>query len=117
MAKTNLLFISSYTELGGGESALLTLAQQLDPTRFCPHLLVPRAGQLSERWQAQGWPVHILKWRGATVYFVPTIWARLPISHAIEQLIREQNIQLVHSDYHTLPMALPAAERAGIPAI
>jgi glycosyltransferase involved in cell wall biosynthesis len=114
---TNLLFISSYTELGGGETALLTLAQQLDKTRFCLHLLVPRAGQLGERWSANGWPVHILPWRGATVYFVPAIWARLPISQSIEQLIREQNIHLVHSDYHTFPMARPAAERAGIPAI
>jgi glycosyltransferase involved in cell wall biosynthesis len=110
----NLLFVSSYTELGGGESWLLTLAQHLDSTRFCPHLLVPKHGQLSERWSARGWPVHVMPWRGATVYFVPAVWARLPISHSIEQLVREHAIDLVHSDYHTLPMALPATERAGI---
>jgi glycosyltransferase involved in cell wall biosynthesis len=114
---TNLLFVSSYTELGGGETALVTLAQNLDPARFRPHLLVPRAGQLSERWGSLGWPVHVLPWRGATVYFVPAIWARLPMSQRIEQLIREQDIHLLHSDYHTLPLALPAAERAGIPAL
>lgn len=113
----NLLFASSYTELGGGETALLTLAQQLDPARFRPHLLIPREGQLGERWRAQGWPVHIISWRGATVYFIPAIWARLPVTRQIEALIREHNIHAAHSDYHTLPMVMPAAERAGIPTL
>ncbi|MBI5667761.1 MAG: glycosyltransferase family 4 protein [Chloroflexi bacterium] len=113
----NLLFASSYTELGGGETALLALAGALDPARYRPHLLVPREGQLAERWRANGWPAHVLPYRGASVYFVPALWARLPISHRIEHLIREQNIHAAHSDYHTLPMLLPAAERAGIPAL
>ncbi|MBC7869788.1 MAG: glycosyltransferase, partial [Chitinophagaceae bacterium] len=113
----NLLFVSSYSDLGGGETALMALATHLDLKRFRPHLLVPRNGQLAEAWQAQGWPVHILPWRGATTYFIPAVWARLPISYQIEKLIREQHIQIVHSDYHTLPMVMPAAEREGIPAI
>lgn len=113
----NLLFASSYTELGGGETALLTLVENLDPAQFCPHLLVPREGQLSARWRAHGWPVHVFPWRGATVYFVPFVWARLPISRLMERLLRDQQIHAVHSDYHTLPMLLPAAERAGIPTL
>ncbi len=56
-------------------------------------------------------------WRGATTYFIPFLWAQLPISRTIGRLIREHHISIVHSDYHTLPMALPAAERAGIPAL
>jgi glycosyltransferase involved in cell wall biosynthesis len=113
----NLLFVSSYSDLGGGETSLLALASHLNPARFQPHLLVPREGQLAEAWRTHGWPVHVTPWRGATTYFIPAIWARLPISRRIEALIREQKIQVVHSDYHTLPMALPAAERADIPAI
>ncbi|MBZ0298902.1 MAG: glycosyltransferase, partial [Anaerolineae bacterium] len=113
----HLLFASSYTGLGGGETALVTLAQHLDPARFCPHLLVPREGQLSERWRSFGWPVHVMPWRGATVYFVPAVWSRLPVSGRIERLIREQDIRAAHSDYHSLPMLLPAAERAGVPAL
>jgi glycosyltransferase involved in cell wall biosynthesis len=113
----NLLFVSSYSNLGGGETALLTLAKHLDPARFRPHLLVPREGQLAEGWRAAGWQVHVMPWRGATVYFVPAIWARLPMTRRIEALIREQDIDAVHSDYHTLPMVMPAAERAGIPAL
>jgi len=113
----NLLFVSSYTDLGGGETALLALASHLDPARFRPHLLVPREGQLSDAWRAKGWPVHITPWRGATVYFVPAIWARLPITRRIERLIRENDIRAIHSDYHTLPMVIPAAERVGIPPL
>lgn len=109
--------MSSYTDLGGGETALLTLASHLDPTRFNPHLLVPREGQLAEAWRAHGWPVHIIPWRGATIYFIPAIWARLPISHHIASLIRAHDIRAIHSDYHTLPMLIPAAERAGIPPL
>lgn len=117
MAIINILFASSYTELGGGETALLTLAQQLDPARFRLHLLLPREGQLGERWREQGWPVHIMPWRGATIYFIPALWGQLPITRRIEMLMRENDIYVAHSDYHTLPMVMPAAERAGIPTI
>lgn len=117
MKATQLLFVSSYTDLGGGESALLTLAQQLDPQRYQPHLLVPHEGQLSNAWRKQGWPVHVRPYRGASTWFVPALWAHLPISRSIEALIREQDIRALHSDYHSLPMALPAAERTSIPAL
>jgi glycosyltransferase involved in cell wall biosynthesis len=113
----NVLFATHYTGLGGGETALLALAQQLDPARYRPHLLVPREGQLAERWRAQGWPVYSTHWRGATVYFVPSAWAQFPVTRRIEQLIRDEQIDIVHSDYHTLPMALPAARRAGVPIV
>lgn len=113
----NLLFASSYTGLGGGETWLLTLASQLDPVRYQPHLLVPAEGGLAAQWRARNWPVHIMPYRGATTFFIPSIWARLPTSHKIEALIREHDIRVLHSDYHTLPFALPAAERAGIPTI
>lgn len=115
--RVHVLFISSYTNLGGGETALLNLVEHLDHQRFMPHLLVREDGQLAEAWRGHNWPVHITPWRGASVYFIPAIWAQFPIAHRIERIIRENNIHLVHSDYHTLPMALPAAERAGIPLL
>lgn len=115
--RIHLLFVSSYIDLGGGETALLNLADHLDSHRFLPHLLTRAEGQLSVAWRSRGWPVHLLAYRGATTYFVPFIWARLPISRQIEALIRRERIAALHSDYHTLPMAAPAAERAGIPAL
>lgn len=116
MAAQAILFTSWYTGLGGGETDLLVLAAQLAPD-YTPHLLLPHEGQLSARWREQGWPVHIVPFRGATTYFVPAVWARLPVVQKIERLLRTHPIRLLHSDYHTLPMAFPAAQRAGIPTV
>ena len=115
----NILFITTYVGLGGGETSLLTLVEaltKLDPT-IQPHLLVPHEGQLADRWRANGWIVHVDHWRGATTYFVPAIWARFPITGRIARLIREQGIHAVHSDYHSLPFALPAAQSARVPLV
>jgi len=114
---SNLLFVSSYADLGGGETALLALAAYLDSARYHPHLLVPREGQLAQIWRARGWPVHVTPWRGATTWFIPPVWARLPITYKIEQIMRENDIRAIHSDYHSLPMVIPAAEREGIPTL
>lgn len=110
----NILFVSWYVGLGGGETDLLTLAQHLDRERYQLHLLLPYAGQLSEAWPG---PTHILHWRGASVYFVPAIWGRFPVGKRIEALLREQKIDLIHCDYHTLPMVLPAARKLNLPVI
>lgn len=117
MAPIPLLFVSSYVGLGGGETDLLTLAKTLDPAHYRLHLLLPYEGQLSERWRALGGAVHSTHWRGATIYFIPALWAQFPITRRIEQIIRAHGIRAVHSDYHTLPMALPAARRVGIPLL
>jgi glycosyltransferase involved in cell wall biosynthesis len=113
----NILFASWYTDLGGGETALLALAGALDPARCRLHLLVPREGRLAERWRANGWPVHSLAYRGASLYFIPALWARLPVVGRMERLLRDHDIHATHSDYHTLPMLLPAAEWAGVPVL
>ena len=117
MSAHDILFVTTYSGLGGGETSLLTLVEHLDPARYRPHLLVPAQGQLSERWGANGWPTHFTPWRGASVYFLPALWMRFPVVSRIEALIREQNIRLVHSDYHSLPFALAAARRTGIPCV
>lgn len=62
------------------ETSLLTLVEQLDPARFVPHLLIPHDGQLAERWRAHGWPVHMRPFRGASVYFIPALYAQFPNS-------------------------------------
>ena len=117
MARQNLLFSTTYVGLGGGETSLLTLVEHLDPARFVPHLLIPHEGQLADRWRAHGWPVYIIPFRGASVYFIPALYALFPIRRRIEQLIRASDIHAVHSDYHTLPFVLPAARAAHVPLV
>ena len=110
-----ILFTSWYTGLGGGETDLLALAEALDPERYEPHLLTPSEGKLSERWRAAGWPAQIIPYRGASTYFVPAIWARFPVVRRFADLLIQQRIELVQSEYHTLPLIAPAARQAGVP--
>ena len=111
-----VLFASWYTGLGGGEADLLTLAKALDRSRYEPHLLAPAQGSLPDRWRETGLPVHILPYRGASTWFIPAVWARFPVVQRMTELLRRQKIDLVQSDYHTLPLIAGAARKAGIPA-
>jgi glycosyltransferase involved in cell wall biosynthesis len=116
--KRNLLFISAYTGLGGGESVQLNLMGALDPDCYTLHLVCPREGQLPEAARRVGVTTHIIPYRGITTWFIPAIWKRFPISRKIGDLICELNIEAVHSDYHSLPFAVAAGQRAGgIPVI
>ncbi|MBN2469377.1 MAG: glycosyltransferase family 4 protein [Anaerolineae bacterium] len=110
-----VLFASSYTGLGGGETSLLALAEYLDPARWTPHLLIRAEGQLADRWRAGGWPLHVMAWRPAFPLFVPALWARLPRVTALTVLLRQERFAAVHADYHSLPLLAPACRRAGIP--
>ena len=113
---TRILFASWYTGLGGGETDLLSLTAALDE-RWQSHLLLPSPGKLGERWRAQGWQVHIIPYRGATAFFVPQIWSRFPVVRRFARLLKAESIDLVHSDYHTLPFIAAAAQLAKVPLV
>jgi len=110
-----VLFTSWYSGVGGGETDLLSLAESLDLSRYTPHLLLPREGKLGDKWQAMGFPVHYDQWRGASTFFIPAIWGRFPIVKRLQTLLVEQKIDLLHVDYHMLPMAVAASRAVNIP--
>ena len=110
-----ILFASWYSGLGGGETDLLALLDALTPGKYECHLLLPREGKLAHAWRSLGGRAHILPYRGATTYFVPALWARLPAVKRFANLMRRERIDLAHSDYHSLPMLAPAARHLGIP--
>ena len=109
-----ILFTSWYRGLGGGETDLLTLADALAGDYDC-HLLLPRDGELGAQWRLAGRQTHIIGYRGASTYFVPAIWARFRVVRRMADLLKGQRINLVHADYHTLPLIAPAARRARVP--
>lgn len=111
----NILLTSWYSGLGGGETDLTSLAAELDLTQWRPHLLLPREGLLADKWREMGFPLHVLAYRGASTFFIPPLWTHFPIVKRIVNLIRNHDIDLVHSEYHTLPFAYAAARRVGIP--
>jgi glycosyltransferase involved in cell wall biosynthesis len=112
-----ILFASWYIGLGGGETDLLMFASDLAQMDYELHLLVPREGQLSAQWRARGWKVHVVAFRGASTYFVPFIWSRFPIANKIAQLVQHENIELIHSDYHSLPYCAGASRQTGVPCV
>ncbi len=115
MGMIRVLFCSWYSGLGGGETDLLTLVEALDKSRYEPHLLLPAEGKLSDRWRGAGLPLHTLPYRGASTWFIPAVWQRFPVVRRMSELLRRQKIDLVQSDYHTLPLIAPAARSVGIP--
>ena len=110
-----ILFTSWYRGLGGGETDLLTLADALAADDYESQLLLPRDGQLGQHWRQTGRQTHIIGYRGASTYFVPAIWARFRVVRRMADLLNRERIDLVHADYHTLPLIAPAARRAGVP--
>jgi glycosyltransferase involved in cell wall biosynthesis len=113
----NLLFVTTYAGMGGGESLQINLLRALDRERFTPHLLTPKPGVFSETASALGVLTHHIPYRGTSTFFLPQLWARFPITRKLRTFLRDQAIQAVISDYHTLPYIVPAAEALNIPVI
>ncbi len=117
MTARNLLFITTYTGIGGGESLTLNLMNALDRVRFTPHLLTPQTGKFPEAATKLGVQVAHLPFRGTSTFFVPILWARLPIVAKLRAHLTHNAISAVISDYHSLPFIVPAARRLNIPVI
>lgn len=117
MTRRRLLFISHYTGRGGGESVQLNLMAELAGRGFTLHLVTPQIGQFSEAAARLGVQIHTIPFRGASTYFVPALYTRLPIVSKLIAVLRESQIDVIHSDYHALPFAVGAGERAGVPVI
>jgi glycosyltransferase involved in cell wall biosynthesis len=113
----NILFISTYTGIGGGENLQLNLMRALDHKRYSLHLLTPKSGAFTEAASSLGVVIHTIPFRGTSTFFVPSIWSHFPIVAKLNHFLRENNIQVVFSDYHSLPFIVPAGERNNIPVI
>jgi glycosyltransferase involved in cell wall biosynthesis len=117
VTQRNLLFVSSYTGLGGGERIQLNLMEALDRQRYALHLVVPADGQFARAARDLGVTTHILPFRGATTWFVPALWKRFPIARRLTDLVQRLDIHAIHSNYHALPFAVAAGQRAYIPVL
>ncbi len=113
----NVLFITAYNGIGGGETMQLNLMRALDHSQYRLHLLTPRRGAFQEAAEALGVTVHAIRYRGTTTAFIPGLWSRFPIVGRLRVLLHEEHIQVVISDYHSLPFIIPAAKSLVIPVI
>jgi glycosyltransferase involved in cell wall biosynthesis len=115
--KHNLLFISAYSGLGGGESVQLNLMKALDPDRYALHLVGPRDGQWPNAARQIGVTFHPVRYRGINTWFIPAIYKQFPISRKIAALARDIRAHALHTDYHSLPFAVAAGQALNIPVI
>ncbi|MBF6588995.1 MAG: glycosyltransferase family 4 protein [Ktedonobacterales bacterium] len=103
-----VLFLHPSDELYGSDQVLLNLVRGLDRTRFEPLVVlgndVAYEGRLSKELAASGIACrHMSLAIARRKYFTPTglfgFWRRLRAStHAVAQLIREERIDLIHSN-------------------
>ncbi len=114
---TNLLFITAYNGIGGGETVQLNLMRALAPGRYHVHLLTPRHGDFQKAAAELGITTHTLPYRGTTTVFVPALWAATPVVGKLRSLLERETIHVIISDYHSLPFVVPAANVLGIPVI
>ncbi|MEL7673265.1 MAG: glycosyltransferase family 4 protein [Chloroflexota bacterium] len=112
-----LLFVSAYTGLGGGESVQLNLMGALDRAQWALHLATPREGQLPQAARALGVKTHVVPYRGVPTWFAPPVWRRLPAARRLASLARAIGADAIHTDYHSLPFAVAAAQSNRIPVI
>ncbi|HRE47731.1 MAG TPA: glycosyltransferase family 4 protein [Aggregatilineales bacterium] len=113
----NLLYITIYSGIGGGETLLLNLMGALDRDTYRQFLITPQRGKFPEKAAALGVQTVAIPFRGASTFFVPALWGRFPITQKLRHYLREQHIDAVISDYHALPFIVPAAESLAIPVL
>src|SRR5258708_23846440 len=115
--RINLLFITIYTGIGGGETLQLNLMRSLDHERYGLHLLTPREGDVPREAAALGVNTHVSPYRGTATFFLPGLWSRFPIVDKLRTFLRDHQIHAILTDYHSLPFIVPAAEALRIPVI
>jgi glycosyltransferase involved in cell wall biosynthesis len=113
LSALKVAFVSSYTGLGGGETSLLSLLGAFERARVEPILLCPREGQLPEAARRLGVAVQIVPWRPANAFFLPRPAARTSGAAALRAKFEETGAVVVHSDFHTLPLAVGAQAGRG----
>jgi glycosyltransferase involved in cell wall biosynthesis len=113
----NVLFITAYNGIGGGEAMQLNIMRALDRRQYCVHLLTPQRGAFQEAADAAAVTTHSIRYRGTTTAFIPGLWSRFPIVGQLRTLLDQENIRVIVSDYHSLPFIIPAAQPLQIPVI
>jgi glycosyltransferase involved in cell wall biosynthesis len=99
-----VLYLQSNSEIGGSDISLLRIVENLDRSRFCPVVVLPSPGPLTEEFQRHGAKVfsvpEMLKLttrKGQLYHF--TYLANYPFAVArLLRLIRDERIDLIHTN-------------------
>jgi glycosyltransferase involved in cell wall biosynthesis len=120
MSRVRILYLQSTSETGGSDISLLRIVQKLDKNRFQAFVALPSDGPLVDQLEDAGCEVFILSdmkkltTRRGKRYFLSYLLNYPRAVLAILRLIREQKIDLVHTNtLHNL-YGFMAARLAGL---
>ncbi|MBI4811525.1 MAG: glycosyltransferase family 4 protein [Ignavibacteriales bacterium] len=110
--KRKVLFISLYTEIGGGEIGLFHLLENLDKSRYQPIVIFNKSGPLVEKLGKIGIQTTIIPFVVAMLQqcIIPRIfWSNFKASLEIKRYIKRQQIDIIQcSDVLSLLLLFPA---------
>lgn len=119
MGKTQykILFINDTSCFSGGADTLLfSLLKSLDKNRFTINVTVPSRGNISERLQELGCGVERIRLPSMRKINGVPLW--IPTIYRLSQLIRREEINLIHAySFWKLPFAYAASRLTGIPCV
>lgn len=121
-SKATLLFVQPTSEVGGSDLALLRLVRGLDKRAYRPIIALPGPGPLAGKIAAAGGEVRHVPMPPLRRTLNPLVQGRfaagfLPAISSLQQLIREEGVDIVHSNSLFTPYGGAASRRCGKPHV
>ncbi len=115
--KIKVLFLTYHSEMGGGETILLSLIGKLDRSKFEPVVVVPKKGQLTSQLKKQNVKTYIVPLSGYLIrtFFIPGM---SPISaYRFYKIIKKIRPDIIHLNSLNLAMYALLPRILGIPVV
>lgn len=111
--KHGVLFVHPYTDIGGGETALLELATALRESPYSPAVACPREGPLTAALRERSVPVEIIPYHhpGRRARLIPW-WAPVPALGLLQAMRRHRARIVCASDPTSCLLSFPTARFA-----
>lgn len=111
----NILFVNYDSNIGGGQTNLLTILRHLDRRKFNPVIICCLEGFFTETLKREGYNPFIMDFGKGRVRY---LHKSLPAIIRIFRFIRKEKIQIVHANsFNAFKITAIAAKLAGVPAI
>lgn len=98
-----IAYLSSHSEIAGGERVLLDFCRRIDQREFIPHVILPREGGLASELRRNGIEVAVIPFRRDFLFGYPPAWSNRACREIGAQLkIWRVSLIHIHDSYLTL---------------